>query len=291
MKKKYAAFILDIKNSKSMDEEVRGNCQKKLLKIVEFINNIFFIGLEEKIVFAAGDSVQGLFNNANNAVLSYHLVKHLFYPYEIRCGIGFGTINEIIKTIKEEDKHLNSNFVDGNSYHLAINAINTAKEKNYNILIFSDNYKNDIVINQILHTCMTLELLQTPYQKDVFNMFNLLFPISYGNKQINSFYYDFVIKFLKSNLQRYKIIKDKFYYDDLYLRISQYLSKNQIDDEKTFIKQGIFIDTLIPPSLNEYSAQLLGVTRQNIEQKVEKGNFNEIRKLEVLAVMLSEENY
>lgn len=288
MNKKYAAIILDIKNSKNMSEDVRAECQKKLLKITEFINNIFFSSLEEKVVFTGGDSVQGLFNNAKNAVGCYYLAKFLLYPFKLRCGIGFGTINEFIKNLKEKDKHLNSNFVDGDSYHLATNAINIAKEKNYNILIFSGNPQNDIVINQVLHTSMTLELMQTPYQKDIFCMFSLLFPITYGDKQINSFYYDFIIKTLKSNLQKYKIIKEKFYYDDLYLRISQYLAKNQIDDEKVLINHRVFYDTLIPAALNEYVAQMLGVTRQNIEQKVEKGNFNEVRKLDVLAIMLSE---
>ena len=288
MNNKYAAIILDIKNSKNMSEDVRAECQKKLLKITEFINNIFFSSLEEKVVFTGGDSVQGLFDNVKNAVGCYYLAKFLLYPFELRCGIGFGTINEFIRNIKETDKHLNSNFVDGNSYHLATNAINTAKEKNYNILIFTNNPQNDIIINQVLHTSMTLELLQTPYQKDIFCMFNLLFPITYGDKQINSFYYDFIIKILKSNLKKYKIIKEKFYYDDLYLRISQYLAKNQTSDEKVLINQRVFYDTLIPASLNEYVAQMLGVTRQNIEQKVEKGNFNEVRKLDVLAIMLSE---
>ena len=288
MNNKYAAIILDIKNSKNMSEDVRAECQKKLLKITEFINNIFFSSLEEKVVFTGGDSVQGLFDNVKNAVGCYYLAKFLLYPFELRCGIGFGTINEFIRNIKETDKYLNSNFVDGNSYHLATNAINTAKEKNYNILIFTNNPQNDIIINQVLHTSMTLELLQTPYQKDIFCMFNLLFPITYGDKQINSFYYDFIIKILKSNLKKYKIIKEKFYYDDLYLRISQYLAKNQTDDEKVLINQRIFYDTLIPAALNEYVAQMLGVTRQNIEQKVEKGNFNEVRKLDVLAIMLSE---
>ena len=288
MNNKYAAIILDIKNSKNMSEDVRAECQKKLLKITEFINNIFFSSLEEKVVFTGGDSVQGLFDNVKNAVGCYYLAKFLLYPFELRCGIGFGTINEFIRNIKETDKHLNSNFVDGNSYHLATNAINTAKEKNYNILIFTNNPQNDIIINQVLHTSMTLELLQTPYQKDIFCMFNLLFPITYGDKQINSFYYDFIIKILKSNLKRYKIIKEKFYYDDLYQRISQYLAKNQTSDEKVLINQRVFYDTLIPASLNEYVAQMLGVTRQNIEQKVEKGNFNEVRKLDVLAIMLSE---
>ena len=288
MNNKYAAIILDIKNSKNMSEDVRAECQKKLLKITEFINNIFFSSLEEKVVFTGGDSVQGLFDNVKNAVGCYYLAKFLLYPFELRCGIGFGTINEFIRNIKETDKHLNSNFVDGNSYHLATNAINTAKEKNYNILIFTNNPQNDIIINQVLHTSMTLELLQTPYQKDIFCMFNLLFPITYGDKQINSFYYDFIIKILKSNLKKYKIIKEKFYYDDLYLRISQYLAKNQTDEEKVLNNQRIFYDTLIPAALNEYVAQMLGVTRQNIEQKVEKGNFNEVRKLDVLAIMLSE---
>lgn len=291
MKKKYAAFVLDIKNSKGMEEDIRAECQKKLLKITEFINNIFSSNLEEKIVFASGDSVQGLFDNVKNAVGCYYLAKFLLYPFQLRCGIGFGEINEYIKHIKNTDKHLDSNFVDGSSYHLAINALNTAKERNYNILIFSDSPQDDIVINQVFKTSMTLEELQTSYQKDIFDIFNLLFPITYGSKQINSFYYDFVIKILKGNLIKYKIIQEKFYYDDLYLRISQYLTKNRLYDEKVLQDQRIFYESVIPASLNDYVASLLGVTRQNIEQKVEKGNFNEIRKLDVLAVMLSEKNY
>lgn len=287
MEKKYAALILDVKDSRNMSEDVRAECQKKLLKINEFINNIFSSSLEEKVVFTGGDSVQGLFDNVKNAVGCYYLVKFLLYPYELRCGIGFGTINEYIKNIKETDKHLDSNFVDGNSYHLATKAINTAKEKNDNIIIFTDTQRNDIIINQVLHTSKTLELMQTPYQKDIFCIFNLLFPVTYGDKQINSFYYDFIFKSLKNNLKKYKIVQEKFYYDDLYLRISQHLTKNRTDDENVLSEQRVFSDTLIPAALNEYVAQMLGVTRQNIEQKVEKGNFNEIRKLDILALMLS----
>lgn len=287
MEKKYAAIILDVKDSRNMSEDVRAECQKKLLKINEFINNIFSSSLEEKVVFTGGDSVQGLFDNVKNAVGCYYLVKFLLYPYELRCGIGYGTINEYIKNIKETDKHLDSNFVDGNSYHLATQAINTAKEKDYNILIFTDAQKNDIITNQVLHTSRTLEMMQTPYQKDIFCIFNLLFPVTYGDKQINSFYYDFIFKSLKNNLKKYKIIQEKFYYDDLYLRISQHLAKNRTDDENDLSEQRVFSDTLLPAALNEYVAQMLGVTRQNIEQKVEKGNFNEIRKLDILAMMLS----
>lgn len=270
MEKKYASIIIDICHSKDYNDLQRSDIQEKLFSIIQFINSYYRQKLATKFEFSSGDSIQALFYKAHDAFNSYWLIKYLFYPIKIRCGIGFEVINEIILN-KNYD---NTNMLDGTAYHLAICALNDCKRNNFEFLLCSNKYSNykDRLVNQIMRTVELLNLNLTNRQADVFNIFNLLYPIDV--KEENE---SILISYIFEN------ISEKFNFDKKananFDSLKIEIIKNYLSEEKR--DYNLFGDSF-PTKMNYICSLILNVSRQNIEKIRSIGKFDEIRKLEYL---------
>ena len=96
MSANFAAIIIDIQHSRKYDDDQRFYMQDKLFSIIQFINEYYFKELVKKFEFSSGDSIQALFNNVSDAFSCYCFIRDLFYPYQVRCGIGYGKLNQRI---------------------------------------------------------------------------------------------------------------------------------------------------------------------------------------------------
>ena len=156
--------------------------------------------------FSSGDSIQALFNNVSDAFSCYCFIRDLFYPYQVRCGIGYGKLNQ---KILDKGYH-STNILDGEAYHYAISALNDCKLEKYRFLLYSSNEEKDNLVNQIMSTVELLNLDHTNKQSDVFDLFNLLYPleIKYEGQNISK-NAEFIIDKLKQNVFSYDF--DKFF--------------------------------------------------------------------------------
>lgn len=267
----YAAIIMDIIQSRKYDEQERFNIQEKLYKIIKFINNCYKNEIVKDYDFSAGDSIKALFNNVGDAFSSYCLIKTLFYPYKIRCGIGYGKLNQKILDVN----YNNANMLDGEAYHYAVLSLNDCKEKNYNFLLYSNKNENDNLVNQIMSTVEIFTLEHSTKQADVFDLFNLLYPLENKNSfKINDENIEFIITTIKQNIQSYEL------------------------DDLTMIKHVLLVDFKsdtntpdFPTRINSICAQLLNVSRQNIEKIRTVGFFDKIRVLEKLVLDYMKNEY
>ena len=173
MMEKYVALIADLKDSRELTEKARIECQEKLYTIINKLNLILNNSLFKKLVFSAGDSIQGLFYNLKDAIYCYYLIKNFLYPYEIRSGIGLGSIYNLTPNFENEN---DSNYMDGDAYHQADFALEISKAEDLSLIIKSDNLKNDVLLNQLFHSIAVLEKKQTKNQREINIMINILAP-------------------------------------------------------------------------------------------------------------------
>jgi hypothetical protein len=279
---KYVALIADIKNSRELNEKDRIDCQKKLYVIINELNLILSNYLNQKLVFSAGDSIQGLFHDLKSAIFCYYLIKNIFFPFEIRCGIGIGSIYKMTPDIENEN---NSNYLDGDSYHRAAFALDLCKEEDYYLLVNSDNLKNDVILNQLFHSIMVLEKKQTKKQRDINIMINILYPALFHSFLLNDNYNEYIQlinKFLAKNISSYRF--NNFYLDKP--KFQQITNKvNDIDN--IYNEKRIFKKEPISPNVHFHISEIIGISRESVRQTVENGLMNEIRRLEILALLNS----
>lgn len=286
MNNMYAALIIDIKESREMDDKIRFKCQKKLLDVITFMNEVNAGSLIEKMVFSSGDSVQALFTDCSSAFACYLFIKYLMYPYEIHCGIGYGKINEYIKTSNKEG--LNSNFMDGECYHKARIAIDRTKINNCGVLFKTDSKQVDLIINQQIYSFCAIERELSKKQQDIFDAFNLFFPINLCTKQISSNYPEIIISYLYKNITKYIPVTDKELYLEMTSKVFKGFRANQTIDDLADADGLLLKESIFDKDLSLYVAKILNVSRENIRQIANAGKFNLIRKMQISVFMILE---
>lgn len=289
---KYAAIIIDIKDSRKMHNKDRIFAQDKLYDIIQFINAIYADVLIKKVEFSAGDSIQGLFKDLRNAFNAYLFIRNLFYPFHLRCGIGYASIRGFI------DKKYNeftTNMIDGRAYHLANEAILECKESENAFLVYSEYAKDDILVNQIMHTVDLLLNEQTKNQADICNFFNLIYPINYHNLTIDTTKYCmYLIDTLSKNHYTYNFStnnEDLNLYIELMKEIYHNTRKNQYDQQNMNYEAHTFYEDMFPTKLDVLLADFLQTSRQNISKIKQKSHADEIRKLELCVMSYFENIY
>ncbi|HHU55956.1 MAG TPA: hypothetical protein GXZ48_04625 [Acholeplasmataceae bacterium] len=254
----YCAMMVDIKDSQKLKQDKRIKIQKKLIDVIALLNKTFVNQLKYKLVFNSGDSVQGLFYKPFDALKYYFSLKDLLYPYEVRLGLGVGSI--VI-----DFENYDSNMQDGPAYHNALSALKLAKKENVDAIIETKT-KLDYYVNELLYILFILENSQSNNQKDVNNLINLLLPVGY--------------KIPFTDLQKY-----------LLTNISQYdkIEISNLDEYDLIDKKSKFSKNIYMPSLALKISKLLGTSRENIRQIIKNGKINEIRKLRELILKFLEE--
>lgn len=124
MNLEYAAVIIDVINSRKVEDKKRLVMQEKINDCINCLNILFADQINKKVICSAGDEFQGLFRNPYSAFIYVSILKLLISPMKIRCGIGIGTIKFL-------NNDLNSLNTDGEAYYYARDSINYVS-KNYN---------------------------------------------------------------------------------------------------------------------------------------------------------------
>ncbi|HHX81061.1 MAG TPA: hypothetical protein GX692_08365 [Acholeplasmataceae bacterium] len=282
MMEKYVALIADLKDSRELTEKARIECQEKLYTIINKLNLILNNSLFKKLVFSAGDSIQGLFYNLKDAIYCYYLIKNFLYPYEIRSGIGLGSIYNLTPNLENEN---DSNYMDGDAYHQADFALEISKAEDLSLIIKSDNLKNDVLLNQLFHSIAVLEKKQTKKQREINIMINILAPAlfeSFLQEDKYNEYRDLIKLLLQKNISSYKITSESI--DNINFLD---LTNKGFGLDNVFNEKRIFLKEPINPSVHLQISEILGITRESVRQTVESGLMNEIRRLEILALLNS----
>lgn len=286
MNNKGFAFLADIKSSKNTSDDIRFNMQRKLRSIIDVLNYVFRFEMLSTIEFSSGDSVQGLFNN-ESAPLRYSLLLNtLFYPYEVRTGIGIGEINRMIyEDSKQYKDKIDSNYLDGTAYHRARRALDTAKIYNTRVVVVSDNLQWDSIINNMLIESTNYRKRMSPSQKSLFVLCEFLNPILNHQESDN---YEKNFPDLVSLLTFDENIHNKYMYKEkLYQELFTIfkLGKNTRFDERPYSRYfHIFTADIMPRNSDIYLAKLYNVSPQNIWLLKKRGGMDNIRTLEMLAV-------
>lgn len=283
MNNNYAAIILDIQHSREYDDENRFYVQDKLFSIIQFINEYYSKELVKLFEFSSGDSIQALFKDVSDAFSCYCFIRNLFYPYQLRCGIGYGKLNQRIF----DKNYYSTNMFDGEAYHYAISALNDCKKVGYGFLIYSCNEEKDYLVNQIMSTVELLNFDHTNKQADVFDLFNLLYPIEikYEGHNINKIA-EFIIRKIEQNVMSYDF--DKFISYKIKDLLLEEVKYNYFKREEKFHK---LFGPRFTTKMNNVCSKLLKVSRHNIEKIRDSGKFDEIRKLECLVFEYMKREY
>ena len=285
MNNKGFALLADIKASRNTSDDVRFDMQRKLRLIIDSLNSLFRHEMLSTIEFSSGDSIQGLFKNPSSSLRYYLLLNTLFYPYELRAGIGVGEINSMIyEDSKQSDNDIDSNYLDGTAYHRAKHALDTAKIYDTRVIIASNDIDYDNVINNMLIEATNYRERMSPSQKRLLVLCEFLNPIlnyEESDNYANSF--SRLVSFLtfdESIFNKY-MYKEKLY-QELFSIFE--LGKNMRFDGKSYNRYfHIFTADIMPRNSDVYLAKLYDVSPQNIWLLKKRGGMDNIRTLEMLA--------
>lgn len=279
--KKYAALIIDLKNSRKYSIKTRNDIQEYIMHVVNVLNYIFRDSLEKNVDFSAGDEIQGLFSSIKASYLYFRMFSMLVSPIEIRAGIGAGTWDVVIEKA-------GTTAQDGIAYHNARYAINSVEaSRGYSILLFS-NQREDVIANSLFNSTALIINKQSYYQNEIMLLTELLYPIN-DNNIINTFNLREIFELLR--------FKENFFYNNNAKRSSVLLSNpkesifrkidywnvemesnpiNIMYDHNTF-----FIEEGRVKGLSLQLSKLIGVTRQSIEKAIKLGLIYEARNLAI----------
>ena len=101
----------------------------------------------------------------------------LFSPYDIRAGIGAGSINDKIYEEDKKDGEINTNFLDGLAYHLARKALDIAKAFDARVLVISGEFRQNQIINNALMEANTYRNRLSRKQAKLLALCEILNPI------------------------------------------------------------------------------------------------------------------
>lgn len=269
---KAAVLIADLKDSRKLGKEERIEAQIRLAEIVDyFINPVFEKELVAKLEFSAGDSVQGIFARAEDALSCCLMIKAMLYPFEIRCGIGTGEV------IGLELSSL-TNRLDGEAYHNASRALRLCKAENTGVLFVSGT-PYDLLINQYFENAWLLEARQNRKRKVIANTIFLLDPVREP-----------------ALFKQYKTTALKAFSGILRYYGGKAAKAGDVRLEEMLLGKGFRLDESSPTigkkvvngSLQEALAILLGVTGENMRQMIIKSGINNIKKCYICAAFLAD---
>lgn len=280
----YVSLIMDIEKSRTYVIEDRIELQKYIVYCVNKLNELFKENIEYDVTFSAGDELQGLFNDTTVAVMYFRLFEMLLKPVKIRAGIGVGEW-----TIKIDNG--SSTQQDGPAYHKARQAIDEVYNNTlHNIRICS--YKDDIMANYLINASHIIKKQQIYMQNIVLVILELLCP------------------FVKwdMNVDKYQIVQElleiKFEYRIGKTRQSYLKNERFIENERLFFKDlsffyPIYIDgnideaeeRIVVKNISSIIAEMLGCSRQNIDNILKRGNSYKIRELDYMALQYIEKMY
>ena len=160
----YVAVIGDIKGSRKLSD--RADCQLKLKKVLNGINEMYAEAIASKLTITIGDEFQGLFADGAPVLDVLTQIAFEMQPVEFRFGIGIGPIFTDINPQA-------SVGADGPAYHRARSAVDAVKNTEgrnrsapSSLLVFSDS-PADLYVNASLKLLHALADAWSNRQKEI----------------------------------------------------------------------------------------------------------------------------
>jgi hypothetical protein len=288
--RKYVSLIIDIEKSRLYKASDRVELQQYLITCIDKLNILFKKGIVFDVIFSAGDELQGLFADAVTAILYLRMLEMLVKPVRIRAGIGIGELSVKIEGGLSTQQ-------DGPAYHNARKAINRVHElQTQRTMVISDKAE-DTLANHLLNSSMALKQQQMYMQNIILLMLEFLYP--FVNDKIVMDHYSVVKDLLlekysyqigqpknsvtgKSKINNEKIKNQALHNDNLMLMKEQiYIDGKYEDSEDKIIKKG----------MSSNIAEIIGTTRQNIDNIIKRGNSLIIRNMDYVALQYLEKTY
>jgi hypothetical protein len=287
---KYVSLIIDIEKSRLYKVSDRVELQEYLITCIDKLNILFKKGIVFDVIFSAGDELQGLFADAVTAILYLRMLEMLVKPVRIRAGIGIGELSVKIEGGLSTQQ-------DGPAYHNARKAINRVHElQTQRYMIISDQVE-DTLANHLLNSSMALKQQQMYMQNIILLMLEFLYP--FVNDNIAMDHYS-VVKNLLLEKYNYQIGKPEISATGK-SKINSDNIKNQAlhNDNLMLMKEQIYIDgryedsenTIIKKGMSGNIAEIIGTTRQNIDNIIKRGNSLIIRNMDYVALQYIEKSY
>lgn len=281
MEQKYAALIMDLRNSRSYSDSDRYLIQNHMIQAINFLNKAFYKNILRAVDFSAGDEIQGLFSTAESAYLFYRLFSIYLYPIKIRAGIGVGTWNLQIS-------NRGTTSQDGQAYHYARHAINSTDDtEGYPALLYSNTQK-DVVLNTIIGGASTISENLSVNQNQLFLATEILFPV-YLDSEI-----EWPLDLIEELLTEKSRFDHKVFQSNRDLPFDHIdLTLDKLELEKTHpkenfykqLKQGaFFITSGKQRGIQSELANILAIKRQTVARSLDSGNIYIARNMALAAL-------
>ena len=280
----YISLIMDIEKSRTYAIDDRIELQKYMSHCIDMLNELFKENIEHNVTFSAGDELQGLFNDTTVAVMYFRLFEMLLRPVKVRAGIGVGEW-----TIKIDNG--SSTQQDGPAYHKARQAIEEVYSNTlHNIRICSD--KDDIMANHLINASRALKNQQIYMQNIVLVILELLYPFVKWDMNIDK--YQIIRELLEIKFE-YRIGRMTY----SYLRKERFVEAERLYFPEIPFLKPIYIDGMIEEveerivvkNISSTIAEILGCSRQNVDNIIKRGNSYKIRELDYMALQYIERRY
>lgn len=294
MKNKYTAIMIDVVDSKKYDN--RNEVQEFLKCIIEYLNNIFSKSLKKPLMFSAGDEIQGLFSSSLAAYLCSRFFMMICFPVKVRIGVGYGEL------AFDNDKW-SSSELDGEVYHNARYAIESFAGKSSFGIRINTKAKKDKFLNTLFYSSQIIQRQQSINAQEVKLITELLFPI-YDNEIMDSYlhYKEELIRVLE--MRKDIILNAKLSFSNAKIGRSHYTNKLNLDMAKlvfhsfdisvheVVMNSDLIIDNIWKKGMSTIISEVLGTTRQNIDQHIRLGKIEENRTIDfTIACWIIEEGY
>lgn len=281
VEQKYAALIMDLRNSRSYSDSDRYLIQNHMIQAINFLNKAFYKNILRAVDFSAGDEIQGLFSTAESAYLFYRLFSIYLYPIKIRAGIGVGTWNLQIS-------NRGTTSQDGQAYHYARHAINSTDDtEGYPALLYSNTQK-DVVLNTMIGGASTISENLSVNQNQLFLATEILFPV-YLDSEIE-WPLDLIEELLtEKNRFDHKVFQSNrdLPFDHIDLTLDQ-LELERTHPKENFYKQlkqgAFFITSGKQRGIQSELANILAIKRQTVARSLDSGNIYIARNMALAAL-------
>ena len=281
MEQKYAALIMDLRNSRSYSDSDRYLIQNHMIQAINFLNKAFYKNILRAVDFSAGDEIQGLFSTAESAYLFYRLFSIYLYPIKIRAGIGVGTWNLQIS-------NRGTTSQDGQAYHYARHAINSTDDtEGYPALLYSNTQK-DVVLNTMIGGASTISENLSVNQNQLFLATEILFPV-YLDSEI-----EWPLDLIEELLTEKSRFDHKVFQSNRDLPFDHIdLTLDKLEPERTHpkenfykqLKQGaFFITSGKQRGIQSELANILAIKRQTVARSLDSGNIYIARNMALAAL-------
>lgn len=269
---KYATIMIDIVESRHY--HTRYDVQNILMNSISYLNSIYNYGIKKDVISSAGDEFQGLFLELQTTFLYARKLQLLVYPIKIRCGIGYGDI-------KYDVAEWMSSAIDGETYYLCRDAINSVSKQKSNAICFNTASKFDKYLNVFCMSDTAIKAKQSQMVRFIELIADIISPIVSIDEDIN--FYHFILENrirLMEQERENKAVRNFKHIEPLDINFELLFQTKHLLETKSACDSEFYMKDFWAHGLSTYIAKIMNSTRQNIDRYVTSGKIKESRTMD-----------